>query len=351
MESNVQAKLNRQQAFWLRENHDRPLIGFTGSYFPTDTIRMLKQTAAPLSPGDIDIEVYLEDCDAQFAAWQDCTGDLFWTASPLPAFFRWLSGAIGQPLRVKSDNIWGVPCLADYTHLDRLAVSEKNEWIDVLRATTDALVSHAAGRYPVAATPLLGPLSTLAELRGGTQLACDLYDHPNEVKHAMGLLTDTWVRLISSHFEHLPTWHGGYASAMRFVWAPGRTVEFDEDHAFLFSPQRHQQFVMPSHRELNRHFDYAYIHLHSTQLHTLDNLLELDTLAAIELSPDYGASIPDLIPTIAKIQACKPIIFHGYLSAQDIRMVRERVPPEGLCLVSRVDTPEEAVRLQRALSP
>jgi len=128
-------------------------------------------------------------------------------------------------------------------------------------------------------------------------------------------------------------------------------VEFDEDHAFLFSPQRHQQFVMPSHRELNRHFDYAYIHLHSTQLHTLDNLLELDTLAAIELSPDYGASIPDLIPTIAKIQACKPIIFHGYLSAQDIRMVRERVPPEGLCLVSRVDTPEEAVRLQRALSP
>jgi hypothetical protein len=348
MEPDLQDRLCRQQAFWLRENHDRPIIGFTGTYFATDTIRLLKQTKAPLSPGDIDIEAYLEDCDAQFAAWRDCTGDLFWTASPLPGFYRWLSAAVGQPLLVKSDNIWCEPFLADYSNLGGLAVSEKNEWIEVLWTVTDALVERAAARYPVAVKSFLGPLSTLADLRGDTQLAYDLYDHPNDVERAMGLLTETWVRLASSHFEHLPTWHGGYTSAARYVWAPGRIIEFNEDHAYMFSPQSYQQFVMPSHTELTRHFEYAYIHVHSTQMHTLGHLLELDSLAAIELTPDYGASVVDLIPAIAKIRARKPVIFHGYLSAEDMRQIIEQVPPEGLCLVSRVDTPEEASRLQDA---
>ena len=62
-----------------------------------------------------------------------------------------------------------------------------------------------------------------------------------------------------------------------------------------------------------------------------------------------GESIPDLIPVIARIQAHKPIIVHGYLSAAEMRMIVERVPPEGLCVVSRADTPEEALRLQDAI--
>ena len=84
-------------------------------------------------------------------------------------------------------------------------------------------------------------------------------------------------------------------------------------------------------------------------MHTLDHLLELDALPAIELTPDHGESIPDLIPVIARIQAHKPVIVHGYLSAEEVQMIVERVPPEGLCVVSRVDTPEGALRLQDAI--
>jgi hypothetical protein len=348
MSSNLQAKLNRQRAFWSRENHDRPVIGFTGSYFSTDTIRMLKRTEGRLTPQDIDEEGFLEDCDAQFAAWQGCTGDLCWTANVLWRL-RWLAGAIGQPLHVSGDTIWADPILDDYSHLDRLAVTGDNEWIETLWKLTNALVEHAAGRYPVGANMFSGPLTTLVDARGSQQLALDLYDHPDEVGRAMELLTETWVRLVVAHFEMLPAWHGGYASVERFIWAPGRVIEFDEDPAFMFSPRFHQQFIMPSHRELIRHVEYPYIHLHSTQLHTLDHLLELDALPAIELTPDHGDSIPDLIPAIARIQARKPVIVHGYLSAEEVRMIVERVPPEGLCVVSRVDTPEGALRLQDAI--
>jgi len=345
MTSDLRDKLDRQHAFWRRENHDRPVIGFTGTYFSTDTIRMLKRREGRLTFQDIDVEGFLEDCDAQFAAWQDCTGDLFWTANVLWRF-RWLAGAIGQPLHASGDTIWAEPILDDYSQLDRLTVTEDNEWVQTLWKLTDAVVEEAAGRYPVGANPFSGPLTTLVDARGSQQLALDLYDHPAEVERAMELLTETWVRLVLAHFERLPAWHGGYASAERFVWAPGCAIEFDEDPAFMFSPRFHQRFIMPSHRELICHFEYPYIHLHSTQLHTLDHLLELDALPGIELTPDHGESIPDLIPAIARIQARKPVIVHGYLSAEEMQMIVERLPPEGLCLVSRADTPEEALRLQ-----
>jgi hypothetical protein len=106
---------------------------------------------------------------------------------------------------------------------------------------------------------------------------------------------------------------------------------------------------MPSHRQLVGEIEYAYIHLHSTQLHTLDPLLEMEGLVAIEFTPDHGESILDLIPAIARIQTRKPVLVHGFFSMEEMLTMAERIPPEGLCLISRAETAEEAGRLQEAV--
>ena len=72
----------------------------------------------------------------------------------------------------------------------------------------------------------------------------------------------------------------------------------------------------------------------------------MEELPAIELTPDHGASIRDLIPTIAKIQARKPVIVHAFFKAEEMRTIVERLPPEGLCVIGRADTPDEARRLR-----
>jgi hypothetical protein len=41
MDANAQARLDLQRAFWQRANVDRPVIGFTGTYFSTDTVRLI----------------------------------------------------------------------------------------------------------------------------------------------------------------------------------------------------------------------------------------------------------------------------------------------------------------------
>jgi hypothetical protein len=225
-------------------------------------------------------------------------------------------------------------------------LAEDNPWIQKLWQLTDALVAQAQDRYPALANEFMSPLSALADLRGNTQFALDLYDRPTEVKEALAWFTGAWSRLVNQQYQRIPNWHGGYASAQRYLWAPGRIIEFSEDPVFMLSARFHHDIVMPSHQVVLRQVEYPYIHLHSTQLHTLDRLLELDDLPAIELTPDYGVAILDLIPTVARIQARKPVIVHGFLSAADIRMIADRVPPEGLSIVGRAETPGEASRLQ-----
>ena len=103
---------------------------------------------------------------------------------------------------------------------------------------------------------------------------------------------------------------------------------------------------MPSHQQVIRRVEYAYIHLHSSQLHTLDHLLEMDALVAIEFTPDHGASIPDLIPIFAKIQARKPVIVHAFFTAKEMQMIIDRVPPEGLCVIGRAESPHDSLDLR-----
>lgn len=345
MTRDLQVRLDRQRAFWKRENHDRPVIGFTGSYFSTDTVKLIGREQGPVRPHDIDVDRILAHSDAQFEAWRDCTGDLFWTATALYQL-RWLAAAMGASVFVGGDSVWVEASIQQYGGLQNVTLAEDNPWIQKLWRLTDALVAQARGRYPVAANEFMSPLSALADLRGNTQFALDLYDRPAEVKKALAWFTGAWSLLVNQQYQRLPSWHGGYASAQRYLWAPGRIIEFSEDPVFMLSRKFYQDIVMPSHQVVLRQVEFPYIHLHSTQLHTLDRLLEIDDLPAIELTPDYGVVISDLIPTIARIQACKPVIVHGFMSAAEIQIIADRVPPEGLCIIGRADTPGEARQLQ-----
>ena len=75
-------------------------------------------------------------------------------------------------------------------------------------------------------------------------------------------------------------------------------------------------------------------------------MLEMDDLVAIELTPDHGQEIPDLLPTMAKIRDRKPLIVHAFMTAEEMGLIARELPPEGLCIISRAETPADAARLQ-----
>lgn len=347
------ARLERQRAFWKRENHDRPVIGFTGSYFSTDTVRLIGREQGRVTPDDIVVERIVDDAGRQIEAWQGCTGDLFGTATPLYQF-RWLAAAVGAAVLAGGDSVWVEPFVRDYRQLEEIELDDDNPWLQKLWQLTDALVEQAAGRYPVAANEFMSPLSAVVDMRGNTEFALDLYDRPAEVKQALAWLTEVWCGLVCRQYQRIPAWNGGFTGAQRWIWAPGPIMEFSEDPAFMLSPRFHREVVLPAHRQVlglaaGGQVPYPYLHLHSTQLHTLDHLLALDELPAIELTPDHGQSIADLIPVMARILARKPLIVHAFLTAVEMRLIVDSLPPEGLCIIGRAQGPDEACRLQEAV--
>jgi hypothetical protein len=73
-------------------------------------------------------------------------------------------------------------------------------------------------------------------------------------------------------------------------------------------------------------------------LHLEDKTAEMDTVDAIHISVDpepYDLPLIDILPKLAKIQEKKPIIVDGEFTKKDIDEITRRLPPKGLCIISR----------------
>ena len=86
------------------------------------------------------------------------------------------------------------------------------------------------------------------------------------------------------------------------------------------------------------------VHLHSAQLHTVPNLLDVEEIAAIEITPDFGEDMVPKLPLMAQILGRKPLLVHGVMSLASAKEIMRTLPARGLALIFRCDTPADAAR-------
>ncbi len=287
-----QDKVGRFRAFWQRDETDRPLIGATISVFPS--VRAVPREGL-LTPADLDVAGNVRELEEEWEQWHEVYGDAMWAATPLWAF-PWHLAIAGSPVRRDGTTLWGLEMLDDLSDLDRIRFDPNNPWFRKLVDPTRALVERSRGRWPVTAGQLvLGPVDMLSQIRGQERFALDLYDSPELVTRLAEHCTDYVTDVVKAHYELIPSYFGGYAGTNRFFWAPGKLTESAEDLAFMTSPALHRKFIVPIHRRYGQRMPYQVVHLHSAQLHTVPNLLEVDEIAALQISPDFGE---DMIPHI-----------------------------------------------------
>ena len=137
-----------------------------------------------------------------------------------------------------------------------------------------------------------------------------------------------------------PCHGGGRAGTRRDCWAPGERLETAEDLSFMTSPALQRRFVAPLHAVLGRPFPHTIVHAHSVELPTLPTLLELDTIAAIEVPA---------IPLLPEIFDRTPLLLHGVISLTSDREITQALPVRGLGGFLRCGTAAEAATLVRAL--
>jgi len=333
-----QEKVARFQRFWGRAETERPLVGATISTFPS--VRAVRGDGI-LSPEDLDLAENLRELDEEWEQWREVMGDALWSANPLWAF-PWLLAIAGCPIERRDENLWGLPALKDYRDLDRLRFDPRNAWFQRLMECTRAIIDHGRGRYPVGVGELmLGPVDMMMQVRGQEPLALDFYDQPDMVASLGRRCLELCAAALEAQYAAVPTYCGGYAGTIRYFWAPGKLVEAAEDISFMTSLGVHREFIIPLHREMGRRFPHAIVHLHSAQLHTVENLLEVDEIAAIEITPDFGEDLRPRLSVLARILERKPLIVHGIMSVEGMKEMIRALPARGLCLLARCNSPAE----------
>lgn len=340
------AKTERYRAFWTRAETDRPLLGATISTFPS--VRAIRADGV-LAPEDLDIEENLKELDEEWEEWRDAVGDCVWVANPLWAF-PWHLAIAGCPIQRDEENLWAHPAIRDWADMERIRFDPANPWFARLMEFTRALVEHAAGRYPVGAGQLmLGPVDMMMQARGQEELALALHDAPEKVEELGRRCVALCAEVTRAQYAAVPRYLGGYAGTIRYLWAPGELVETAEDVSFMMSPAAHRRFVVPMHEALARQFPYTIVHLHSAQLHTVPNLLEIDSVAAIQITPDFGEDMRKHLPVLARVLERKPLIVHGVMTVETMKALIAELPARGLCLFARCESPAEARELLRAV--
>ena len=332
-------KVDRFRAFWLRGETDRPMIGTTIATIPS--VRAVRSHGV-LSPGDLDVEENVREMEEEWEQWRGVCGDAMWCANPLWAF-PWHLAIAGCSVERNGDNLWSLPVLTEWSQLESVSFDRSNRWFQLLVRLIRAIREKSGGRYPVGLGHLMtGPVDMMMELRGQERLALDIYDHPVELaalgERCVGLCSEVSDALFAMEAPYLD----GRVGTLRWFWAPGKMVETAEDLSFMTSLATHKRFVVPLHRAMGGRFPYTILHLHSAQLHTVPNLLEIDEIAAIEITPDYGEDLLPYLSLMGQILERKPLIVHGIIPVPAVSEMMKSLPARGLALFCRCDTPAEA---------
>jgi len=322
---------------------------FWGTYYPLKRYRGAESLPeGEYGAQDLDVEAFLPDYERLYAMYEEAGGETLWTGA---AFWGvpWMEALCG--CRVVADHATGssrsLP-LEDLETAERLPRFDPHSpWVGKAVEFLQALRRQSAGRYPLGTTLMRGISDILAALHGSPQFIYKLYDAPAQQRSIIERIVGAWIGFGRSQLEAIPDFHGGTGSCFYGLWMPGRGTWVQEDASALLSPPLFEEFILPGLNAVLEKFDTAVIHLHPSSYIPVDLLVDT-RLAAIELHIDYGGPrAEDLLPAYRQIQAKKPLVIWGDLTAEDLDCIAGKLDRRSLALVPVVQNREEAEGIWR----
>jgi hypothetical protein len=342
-------RVARFRSFHRREN-ERPLFGFfKGSDYPLVRYpfsRALPE-GRPLQPVDFDVAAFADDSERLFLEHEACGGDFLYSAS---AFWGipWLEAALGCPIYANhhSGSIYCKPP-PGFNPAAPLVFSRDSPWMRLMADMLDALAQKSGGRFPLATTRMRGVADLLSALYGDDAFIFALFDQPDELRRVAQQVTEFFIQCGALQLDHIPLFHGGVGSFYYHAWMPAGTVWHQEDAAALLSPELYAQFIEPFDRQIVAAFPHVVMHQHSTGFVPTDAYLDMG-MSALELHIDSGGpSAQALYERHLAILRQRPLIIWGDIPASGLDWLFGHLPPQGLAIITVVQTPEQARALWR----
>jgi len=342
----IEQRISLWKEFYKQSN-ERPLLGFfVGSEYPIHRYKAANTIpiGVELQPVHFDVDLYLDDFEALFKAHEACGGDFIWSASAYWGI-PWLEAVIGCPI-VLSDYSSGsihaeMPESFSRTK-DIQSFSEDNPWVEKCIEFLEKSSLKSKGRWPIGTTRMRGISDLLSTLYGAEELIMKMMGEPDEVHAIAKKLTNIFIEFGKIQHDHIPLFHDGIGSFYYNCWAPAGTLWHQEDATALLSPEFYSEFIKPCDEEIVKAFKGCIMHQHSTGYVPTNEYLGMDFIA-LELHIDEGGpSAEELFETHKIILEKKPLIIWGDITREDMDWIYSKLSPEGLAVITVVESQEEA---------
>ena len=351
----LQDKLLQYRAFWTNAPMARPLIGFSlGGWFPLQSYPGMAKFLGRkgIAADELHPEEFLADYERLVAPWEEVEDDVIRAVAPLPPF-PWLEAMLGSRVQVGEDAIWALEGGFEYADLDALNLSSDNPWRRKYLEFVATLNDRFRDRCPVGQPILRGVSDMIAALRGSSQMIFDLYDQPEQFQRLAGRCTDLLIALIAEQQGITGPFAEGYEVEQLALWAPGKIIRMQEDGSAFFSPSLYVQHLQGEDERQASAFPYNVIHLHSSSLFLLDDILNVESLKCIQINKDVGGlEVGKMLPFFKQVQKHgKRLLIRGKLDNSDLTLLRNELSPNGLYLQIVVENPAETKRFREFFQP
>lgn len=335
---------------WL-EGRDL-VVGHWGSGLPDDFGKPL--------PEGVDPEAHFTDiqalCRAEHERLLSHTYPLDTQAIAIPDINTLpLALYLGSEPSFSRSNIWYHPCGLSPDADRELRLEPENRWLSFHTELYTRMRELSEDRYPVGMPALVPNLDVLAELRGTQDLLMDMILSPDWVHAKLEELNRVFFE-VYEQFKEVLTDPRGWLSQGYFMFrGPGKVALTHCDTAAMIGVDMFSQFVVPYIRQQCDYLDYSLYHVDGPDaLRTVDPLLEIESLSAIEFTP--GPQVPAggnqcWYELYRKIKSAGKSVQAVWIEVDEVVPLLDAVGPEGMYLMVELRTLEDAQRLERLVEP
>jgi len=314
----IQAVLKRHKEFWKNNAGTRLRCGQRFDQFPLRGKLRREDIKGIFGPQDLETATLVADYQRCFQSRSVLNGDCLEHVIFAPVI-PWMEAIIGCPIYSlgTTGSMQAKPINIEISEISRHFTLthdslETNLWFQALCKGTKALAETLGGKFPMGNVIMRGPGDMLGAALGYEQFA--IMTMRPAYKHLLhGLLdlcADLWIKVAETQLSLFQPFYGGYCNYFG-PWAPGRTIQLQEDMASLMSPTTYKEFLFPYHIKILKAFEFSTFHMHSAYLKIYawrDLCAEIDTMC-FEVSVDpSGPAMEDVLNTLLKINSTCPVI-------------------------------------------
>jgi len=217
----------------------------------------------------------------------------------VPYFMPWygtgiLASAFGSKVRVpedpSDDPAVVEPLIKGPADVARLRLPDpiRDGWMPRVLEAIDFAVAN--GDLPVGLTDMQGPLDTLGQLCGQSQLYQWMYREPGMIHELMDLVTEAfieWVKVQKQHIGEPLEWSNGLQGTV----SPGCGVWESDDDLVLVNAHLYEEFVVPYVSRIFKVFSGGSVHFCGNGVQHVENFRRIENLRVINTSPlgNYAA--------------------------------------------------------------